>query len=413
VWHSRPAIPSKPDPLDLRFPFIGGIPLTRYSRRLQVINPFHAMNLLRRSRELERSGMDIVHMEIGEPDFPTPAAVVDAGIRTIAAGDIKYTVAAGLPELRAEIAGHYAALHGINLPIDRIFITPGGAGALLLAFAALVDSGDEVLMADPCYPCNRNLIRLFDGEPRLIPVGPDSNYQLNASRVDDCWGERTSGILIASPSNPTGTMIDLEEIKAVIDVVESHSGFAIFDEIYHGLHYERRAETALNVSDQVFVVNSFSKYFGMTGWRLGWIVVPEAFVEPVERLAQNMFISAPSHSQAAALAAFRPSNIRELETRRSIFRKRRDFVMVQLVEMGFEVHAKPQGAFYVYAGCRNFTEDSFDFSHQLLENHGLAVTPGKDFGLHQPEGYVRFAYTTSMERLELGMERLRKAVRKA
>ncbi len=371
------------------------------------------MNLLRRSRELERSGMDIVHMEIGEPDFPAPAAVVDAGIRAIADGDIKYTVAAGLPELREGIAGHYAARYGINLPIERIFITPGGAGALLLAFAALVDDEGEVLMADPCYPCNRNLIRLFDGRPRLIPVGPESNYQLNADRVDDCWGERTAGVLIASPSNPTGTMIDVEEIKAVVDVVESHGGFAIFDEIYHGLHYERPAETALNVSDQVFVVNSFSKYFGMTGWRLGWIVVPEAFVEPVERLAQNMFISAPSHSQAAALAAFGPSNIRELETRRSIFRKRRDFVMVQLAEMGFEIQAKPQGAFYVYAGCRNFTEDSFDFSHQLLENHGIAVTPGKDFGLHRQEAHVRFAYTTSMERLELGMDRLRKAVRKA
>jgi aspartate/methionine/tyrosine aminotransferase len=385
--------------------------LPNLAGRIQAIQPFYVMSLLRRSRELEQSGRDIVHMEIGEPDFPTPPAVIDAGGRALKSGSIKYTVAAGMPELRQAIADYYRIQYGVQLTSDRILVTPGGSGGLLLAFAMLVSQGVEVLMADPCYPCNRNMIRLFDGDATLIPAGPERNYQLDRQGVEMHWTQNTRGVLIASPSNPAGTLIDPQEFKLIIDFVESRDGFVISDEIYHGLHYELPATTALQYSDNAFVINSFSKYFGMTGWRIGWLVVPEHYIDAAERLIQNLFISAPSLSQFAALAAFGRDNIKELETRRDAFRERRDFVVEKLIEIGFEVPAKPQGAFYVYAGCGPFAADSSEFSNDLLEHHGVAITPGKDFGLNAPERHVRFAYTTSMDRLSEGMQRIWAAVR--
>ncbi len=381
--------------------------------RMQAIQPFYVMSLLRRSRELEQNGRDIIHMEIGEPDFPTPPAVIDAGVRAVKSGAIKYTVAAGLPELRLAIAEYYRVHHGVEISSERIQVTPGGSGGLLLVFAMLVDQGVQILMADPCYPCYRNMIRLFEGDAALIPAGPDRNYQLDRQCVENHWTRNTRGVLIASPSNPAGTLIDPREFKAIIDFVESRDGFVISDEIYHGLHYNVPAASALQYSDNAFVVNSFSKYFGMTGWRIGWLVVPEKYIEPAERLIQNLFISAPAHSQLAALAAFGGDNIKELETRRDAFRERRNFVVEQLIEIGFDIPVKPQGAFYVYAGCGRFSANSWEFSNDLLEHHGVAITPGKDFGLNAPERHLRFAYTTSMDRLAEGMKRIRDAVGKS
>ena len=360
---------------------------------------------------MEKSGRDIVHMEIGEPDFPSPPKVVDAGIRAVASGDVKYTVAAGLPELREAIAGYYRKYYGVIVPAERIIVTPGGSGALLLAFALLVDDRDGVLMADPCYPCNRNMVRLFGGDADLIPVGPDRNYQLDLECVENRWTSKSRGVLIASPSNPAGTQIDPEELRRLIDFVLARDGFVISDEIYHGLHYEEPAVTAFRYSDEVFVVNSFSKYFGMTGWRIGWLVVPERFVDAADRLIQNLFISAPAHSQVAALSAFDTDNIKELERRRKIFQERRDFLYEQLSDIGFDIPVIPGGAFYIYAGCEQFSANSFDFANFLLERYGVAVTPGKDFGEFRPERSVRFAYTTSINRLAEGIDRIRNAVR--
>lgn len=377
---------------------------------MQAIQPFHVMSLLRRSQELEQKGHDIVHMEIGEPDFPSPPAVVDAGIRALAGGNIKYTASAGLPELREAIAAYYRRRYQIEISSERIFVTPGGSGALLAAFAILVNSREQILMADPCYPCNRNMVGLFDGETKLIPVGSEVNYQLDLERVESHWSSNTRGVLIASPSNPAGTLIDPEQFKAIIEFVEERDGFVISDEIYHGLQYDAPAVSALQFSDDVFVVNSFSKYFGMTGWRIGWLVVPDRAIEAAERLVQNLFISAPTHSQFAALAAFGEDTIRELERRREAFRERRDFVIGQLTTIGFDIPVKPEGAFYIYAGCQSFSANSFEFADWLLEYHGVAITPGKDFGIHRPESRVRFAYTTSMDRLAEGMNRIRDAI---
>ncbi|MGR9108278.1 MAG: aminotransferase class I/II-fold pyridoxal phosphate-dependent enzyme, partial [Gammaproteobacteria bacterium] len=356
-------------------------------------------------------GRDIVHMEIGEPDFPTPPAVIAAGIRALQGGNIKYTTAAGLPELRERISAYYRRVYHVEVPLERIVVTPGGSGALLVAFAMLVNRGARILMADPCYPCNRNMIHLFDGQADLIPVAADRKYQLDLRSVESHWNDDCRGVLIASPSNPAGTLIDPEDLKEIIEFVDKREGFVISDEIYHGLHYDAPAATALQYSENVFVVNSFSKYFGMTGWRIGWLVVPEKAVDGVEKLVQNLFISAPAHSQFAALAAFEPDNIRELERRKEAFRARRDYVYERLTAIGFDIPVKPGGAFYLYAGCERFSADSFEFADDLLERFGIAITPGKDFGNYRPESHVRFAYTTSMERLTAGLDRLADALR--
>lgn len=370
------------------------------------ISAFQVMEILARAQALERAGRDVVHMEIGEPDFPTPPLVAAAGAEFVLRGEVKYTPAAGMPALRAAIAAYYATRYAVEVAPERIFVTPGATGGFLLALGLLLGTGAGVALADPGYPCYANFVRLFKGVPRRVPVGPDSGFQLNAELLRACWDGRMAGTVIASPSNPTGTVIAPGALRELLGFADERGGFVISDEIYHGLEYGDPSPTALAYSPRAFVVNSFSKYFGMTGWRIGWAVVPEAYVDRAERLAQNIFISAPAHSQAAALAAFADANLVELERRRRAFQERRDFLWRGLGELGFAVTARPEGAFYIYADCARFAPDSRQFALAMLEEAGVAVTPGLDFGVNAPERYLRFSYTASLERLAEGLRRV-------
>jgi aspartate/methionine/tyrosine aminotransferase len=374
--------------------------------RMAEIEPFHVMDVQNRAHELEAQGRRIVHMEIGQPDFPAPPLVVDAAVEAIRTRRLGYTDSIGIPELRQAISDHYREHLGAAVPPSRIVVTAGASGAFLLALGALVDPGDEVLMPDPCYPCNRHFVRLFEGRPRTIPVDEGSRYQLTAADVRSNWSRATRGVLLASPSNPTGTSIPRQELREIVESVRRLGGFVLVDEIYQGLVYDGKASSVLDFADDVFVVNSFSKYFCMTGWRLGWIVAPEPYVREIEKLAQNAFICAPAPAQYAALAAFHPETLAVLEQRREEFRRRRDFMVPALRSLGFRIPLMPQGAFYIYAGSEKFSGDSSRFSLQVLEEAGVAITPGLDFGSNAPERHVRFAYTRALEDLEEGVDRI-------
>ncbi len=382
----------------------GPLPL---ARRMAEIAPFHVMALLGRARELEAQGRSIIHMEIGEPDFATPAPVVAAAQRALAEGKTHYTPSLGLPALRQAIADWYRDQHGANVAPARIVITPGASGALLLALGLLLDRDQQVLLADPGYPCNRHFARFLEGRACSIPVDALHRFQLSAELIEKNWNEQTVAALVASPSNPTGTIIERSEMAAMAEAVRVRGGRLIVDEIYHGLIYEGDAPTALALRDDLFVINSFSKYFCMTGWRLGWLVVPEGYEHEVEKLAQNLYIAAPTLAQYAALAAFTPESIAILEARKQEFLARRDLLLPALRELGFKIPSEPQGAFYIYADASNHTQDTYTFALQLLEQAGVAVTPGLDFGCHEANRYLRFAYTTSQENIREGLERLR------
>jgi len=380
------------------------------ARRMDGFSPFYVMELLQRAKELEAQGKEIIHMEIGEPDFPTPPCIVEAAMKYIQTAEVKYTAAAGLTELRSEISRFYQKKYQVKIDPRRIFITPGASGAFLLALGVSLNAEEELLMADPCYPCNHNFVRLMGGKAKFINVDGQTDYQLSAQLIQQNWSEKTKGVLIASPSNPTGTIISGQELERSIKQVSSLGGHFFSDEIYHGLVYGKKARSALEFSEDVFVINSFSKYFGMTGWRIGWVVVPENFIDAAERLAQTIFISTATHSQYAALAAFSDRNIAELEARKAEFELRRDFLYENLLRLGFEIAVKPEGAFYIYANCSRFTEDSFQFAKDLLEQQGLAVTPGKDFGNNRENCHIRFAYTASIAKITTGIERLEKFI---
>jgi aspartate/methionine/tyrosine aminotransferase len=391
--------------------------------------------VLTRARQLEAEGRDIIHMEIGEPDFPTPEPIANAAVDAIKSGKTLYTQALGLPELRAAISDFYRERYGANVPASRIAITNGASGALNLAFACLANPGSEWLLTDPGYPCNRHILRTYEGRPQSIAVGPDSNFQPTPAQVAAAWNERTAGLLVASPANPTGTLLTLPQIAALAEVCRQNDGHFLVDEIYHGLTYapprqgtcfaakevllggapplnegapDFAAETtACAAGDDIWVINSFSKYFQMTGWRLGWMVIPEAFVRNVEKLAQNLVLCPSTPAQYGALAAFTPETIAILEERRAEFRRRRDFLAPALEAIGLRVTARPEGAFYLYCDCSALATDSFMLARDLLEKTGVAATPGLDFGSNAPEKHIRFAYTTSVDRLAEAVERLR------
>jgi aspartate/methionine/tyrosine aminotransferase len=374
--------------------------------RVQEIAPFHVMEVQTAARALEAAGRNIVHMEIGEPDFPTPEPVLAAARAALEGGGIYYTAALGLPSLRAAIAGHYRDRYGVAVAPERIVVTAGSSAALLLTVALLIDRDEQVLLSDPGYPCNRHFVRTLEGEPVGIAVGPASNYQLDSAVIAEAWTARTRAALIASPSNPTGTTVAWTEMQRIAATVAARGGALIVDEIYLGLSYAGKAQTALALTDEVFVISSFSKYFNMTGWRLGWLVAPERHVRDLEKLAQNLYISPPTLSQRAALACFEPETLAILEARRREFQTRRDFLVPALRELGFAIPVLPTGGFFVYADCSPFGLDSERFCREALAAAGVAFTPGIDFGSHRAGDHVRFAYTVALERLREGVSRL-------
>jgi aspartate/methionine/tyrosine aminotransferase len=370
------------------------------------IAPFHVMEILTRAQELQSLGRDIVHMEVGEPDFATPEPVLRAATEFLRDGQVHYTPALGIPALRAAIARFYRRRYGLDLDPQRVIVTAGASGALLLALGVLVDRGDEILLADPGYPCNRHFVRVFDGEPRALPVFAGTDYQPTIGQVARAWSNRTRGLMVASPANPTGTLVPATVLSSLHGLARERGAALIVDEIYHGLTYACAPDTALRLGEDVFVVNSFSKYFGMTGWRLGWLVAPERFVRDIEKLAQNLFISPSTPAQHAALAAFGDETIAILEARRAEFQARRDLLLPALRALGFGIAAEPRGAFYLYADVRGIGMDSRELALRLLEEAGVAVTPGLDFGANAPQHHLRFAYTTSRERLAQGIARI-------
>ncbi|MGZ9079765.1 MAG: pyridoxal phosphate-dependent aminotransferase [Burkholderiales bacterium] len=380
------------------------------AERMSEIEPFHVMALLARAKALESEGRSVIHMEIGEPDFPTPRPICEAGMRALEHGHVFYTPALGLPALREAVARYYRSRYAIDVPPERIAITAGSSAALLLALSVIVDPQREVLVSDPGYPANRHFVRLLNGVPVSVPVGADSNYQLTPELVERYWSDRTTAALVATPSNPTGTVMSRDDLESIARHVRARGGALIVDEIYHGLVYEGETRTALEATDAVFVINSFSKYFNMTGWRLGWMIAPEPYMREIDKLAQNVYLSPPTTAQYAALSAFLPETLSILDARREELRARRDYLVPALRKLGFDIPQFPQGAFYVYAGCSRFTQDSLRFSLDLLENAGVAITPGVDFGTHGASAHVRFAYTNPIERLEEGVRRIERFV---
>lgn len=381
------------------------------SSRINDIQPFHVMALLARAKELESKGKDIIHLEIGEPDFPTPQPIVDAGINAIKDGDVHYTPALGLPALREAIASFYKTSYELNLSSQRVVITPGASGALMLSLGAVMQEGDEVLLADPGYPCNKNFVRFLSGKVRAISVDASTSFQLSLKHLKKNWSDKTKVVMVASPSNPTGTLLSHKELFTMAAFVKERGAYLIVDEIYHGLVYDGDENTALElkhhaVDENIIVINSFSKYFNMTGWRLGWLVAPDSLIDKMDKLAQNIFLAAPTPAQYAALAAFDPETISILESYKTEFKQRRDFLLPKLKQLGFVIETEPQGAFYIYANCEKFSKDSYQFCYEVLENIGVAITPGKDFGENKANSHVRFAYTTSVKRLEEAINRL-------
>lgn len=378
------------------------------SQRANTIESFKVMDLLKRARALEAKGFDVVHLEVGEPDFATAQPIADAAIAAIKAGHTQYTPAAGIPELRERIAHFYQQRYGVQVSPAQVLVTPGASGALLLIFALLADSGQQIMMSDPSYPCNRQFLHFLQASAQLIPTGPAERFQLTEALIAQHWRAQTVGVLLASPSNPTGTLVADHEMHAIADRVRQLGGQLIVDELYHGLTYGMNAMTALQADPECFVVNSFSKYFGMTGWRLGWLVAPEEAVMLMEKMAQNLFISPSSIAQYAALAAFEPEAISVFEQRREAFETRRDFLVKGLLDLGFAIPALPEGAFYVYADASRFTDDTFALCWSLLEENHIAVTPGADFGQVDAARYMRFSYTTSIEQIDKALTRLAK-----
>jgi aspartate/methionine/tyrosine aminotransferase len=381
--------------------------VSHLASRMAHIEPFEVMEIQTLAREVEAQGKDVIHLEIGEPDFTTALPIVEAAKRALDTKPMFYTSALGLAPLREAISRYYGERYGVDVPSSRIIVTAGSSAALLLAFGVLLDPEDEVLLADPGYPCNRHFVRTLGAVPRAIAVGPDTRYQLTAALAREHWGPKTRMAMVASPSNPTGTLVTPEETRNLAQLARDKGGTLLMDEIYHGLTYGVDARTAAEAGEDVLVVNSFSKYFQMTGWRLGWLVAPPALVRKIETLAQNLFISPSAVAQHAALACFEPETIAILEARRAELDARRRYLVPALEGLGFRVPVVPEGAFYIYADCSALTADSFAFARRILTEAHVAITPGKDFGANHPERHIRIAYTQPVARLEEAVARIR------
>ena len=385
--------------------------MTRLASRLDRIEPFYVMECAKAAAELARSpacaDSPMIFLNIGEPDFTAPPLVQQAAERALRDGRTQYTDACGLPALRERISAWYAERFGLSITPRRIVVTAGASAALQLACLALVDRDDEVLLPDPSYPCNRHFVAAAEGVPVLLPASAEARYQLTADGVRAAWSARTRGVLLASPSNPTGTSIDPQEMGRIVHTVRERGGFTVVDEIYLGLSFdERYGHSALAHGDDVVSINSFSKYFSMTGWRLGWLVVPEALVAPIEKLAQNLYICPSTVAQHAALACFEPASIAEYERRRAAFRERRDFLVPALNALQLSVPVIPDGAFYAWADCSAHAGSSWDFCFDMMRRAHVAITPGRDFGRHGSERFVRLSYASSMAQLQQAVQRL-------
>jgi aspartate/methionine/tyrosine aminotransferase len=387
----------------------------RTARRLEQVEPFYVMEVAKAAQALAQSpacdpalgGEPMVFLNIGEPDFTATAQVLQAAQACLAQGRTQYTAATGLPALRERIAAWYGSHFGVAVAPERIVVTAGASAALQLITLALFEPGDEVLMPDPSYPCNRNFVAAAGATPTLLPTSAAARFQLDAASVAAHWGPATRGVLLASPSNPTGTSIEPAEMAGILRTVRAHGGVCIVDEIYLGLSYEEAfGHTALALGDDVISINSFSKYFGMTGWRLGWMVLPPALVAPVEKLAQHLYICPSTLAQHAALACFEDASLAEYEARRAEFRRRRDFVVPALQRLGLDVPVVPDGAFYVWFDCSRYHASSWDFCVDMMQRAHVALTPGRDFGPAQAGRFVRLSFASALPELQTALARL-------
>lgn len=374
------------------------------AQRNASIQPFYAMDILAQAGQMEAEGREVIHLEVGEPDFPTPPAIVQAAHHALDQGQTRYTSALGLSSLRQAISEYYHSHYNTKVDAARVIITTGASGALFLALAAIVDNGDKIAITDPGYPCNSNFIRLFAGQTVTIPLQASDGFEVTVDIIRQHWCRGTKALLLASPANPTGRIISKQQLEEILEFVKSQSAILLMDEIYLGLVYgqqtDEKACTALSIDDDLVVINSFSKYFCMTGWRLGWLVVPASWVAVIEKIAQNVFLSPPSIAQHAALAAFEAKTLEQLELNRLQFEQRRDYMYPALKKLGFQLNYKPEGAFYLYADCSDIHADSTAFAKALLAQSAVAITPGKDFAQHAAEKFVRISYTASQAQLE-------------
>jgi len=373
---------------------------TAVSRRAQEITPFLVMDILERAKELERQGEHIIHLEIGEPDFPTPQVVKEAAFRAMAAGETQYTHSQGLLELRETLCRHYLEKYGVSLSPEQFIVTSGTSPAMLLIFAALLDAEDEVILSDPHYSCYPNFLRLVDAKPHYVRVREEEGFQFRPEELRPHLTPRTKGVIINSPANPTGTLLSAERLAQIAEL----GPYIVSDEIYHGLVYEGKEHSILEYTDRAFVINGFSKLYAMTGWRLGYLISPLEFVRPIQKLMQNFFISANPFVQRAGIAALTQAGP-ELERMRTTYDERRRFLLAGLARLGFRIPVPPTGAFYVFVNARHLSKDSYALAFDILERAKVGVTPGIDFG-DGGEGYLRFSYANSLENLAEALKRL-------
>ncbi|MDD5748484.1 MAG: pyridoxal phosphate-dependent aminotransferase [Actinomycetota bacterium] len=379
------------------------------SKRAEVIPPFYVMEILEKAHELEREGERIIHLEVGEPDFETPQRIKEAAQTALLKGNTRYTHSQGIPELREAISWHYEKTYGVHINPSNITVTNGTSLAMVLLFTALLDPGDELIVTNPCYACYPNILEFLGNCPRYIPVREEDSFKLPLGKLGGNMGEKTKGLLINSPSNPTGVVLSKKDLKELVDVIQEQI-YIISDEIYHGLTYEEKAHSILEFTDRCFVLNGFSKLYAMTGWRLGYLICPPDFTRAIQKIHQNINICANSFVQMAGIAALKETK-KETEKMVKVFDERRKFMIPRLREIGFGISHEPTGAFYVFANARKFTSDSKAFAFEVLENTGVAVTPGIDFG-SEGEGYIRFSYANSIENISEGLERLENYLRR-
>ena len=376
------------------------------SKRAQEIPPFIVMDVLEKAQELERNGEHIIHLEVGEPDFDTPECINEACYRAICEGKTHYTHSLGLFELREAIAEEYLKKYKVEVSPEQILVASGTSPALLLLFAALLEPNDEVILSNPYYPCYPNIIRFVGGSPLFVEVLEEEGFQYLPEMIQEKLNPRVKGILINSPSNPTGNVMSPERMAKIAQF----SPFIISDEIYHGLVYEGKAHSILEFTDQAFVINGFSKLYAMTGWRLGYVIAPKEFIRPMQKIQQNLFISASSFAQWGALIGLKEA-AEDIQKMKETYNQRRRFLIPKLRELGFGITVEPTGAFYILANAKRFSKDSYRLAFDILKEAKVGVAPGIDFGTNA-EGYLRFSYANSMENIEEGMNRLERYLEK-